>query len=130
MSSFDSQSVLDKEETVSSIDYRARYDLICRASIKDNDAETISKTLESSLNELTDYITLDLAALARRGCPDDFADITELTDEQYNEMKKLNPSLIKGWIGTKKAGEFFDYDEAETIANACRVWEKLNGRHV
>ena len=59
---------------------------------------------------------------------DDFADITELTDEQYNEMKKLNPSLIKGWIGTKKAGEFFDYDEAETIANACRVWEKLNDK--
>ena len=34
---------------------------------------------------------------------DDFADITELTEEQYNEMEKLNPSLIKGWIGTKKA---------------------------
>ena len=49
---------------------------------------------------------------------DDFADITELTEEQYNEMKKYNPSLIRNWIGTRKAREFFDYDDAKTIADA------------
>lgn len=60
----------------------------------------------------------------------DFADITELTEEQYEEMKKYNPELIRNWIGTKKAGEFFDYDEEKTIANVCRVWEKINGEKI
>lgn len=55
----------------------------------------------------------------------DFAGITELTEEQFNEMKKYNPTLVRNWIGTKKAGEFFDYKEARTIADSCRVWEKL-----
>lgn len=111
MSSFDSQSVLDKEETVSSIDYRARYDLICRASIKDNDAETISKTLESSLNELTDYITLDLAALARRGCPDDFADILSALNleldrfRQFCEFPDLAQRVIIGIGGRFSTGK-------------------------
>ncbi len=59
---------------------------------------------------------------------DDFANITELTEEQYNEMKKLNPILILNWIGTKKAREFFEYKEANTIADACRVWEKINDK--
>lgn len=55
----------------------------------------------------------------------DFAGITELTEEQYKEMKKYNPILILNWIGTKKAGEFLKYDERRTIADACRVWEKV-----
>jgi 3-hydroxyacyl-CoA dehydrogenase len=79
----------------------------------------IDEATSKAVQEKVDWATTIL---------DDFADITELTDEQYNEMKKLNPSLIKGWIGTKKAREFFDYGEANTIADACRVWEKLNDK--
>jgi len=79
----------------------------------------IDEATSKAVQEKVDWATTIL---------NDFADITELTDEQYNEMKKLNPSLIKGWIGTKKAGEFFDYKEAKTIADSCRVWEKLNDK--
>ena len=79
----------------------------------------IDEATSKAVQEKVDWATTIL---------NDFADITELTDEQYNEMKKLNPSLIKGWIGTKKAGEFFDYKEARIIADACRVWEKLNDK--
>lgn len=57
---------------------------------------------------------------------DNFAGVTELTEEQYNEMKKYNPTLIRNWLGMKKAGEFFDYKERRTIADACRVWEDIN----
>lgn len=79
----------------------------------------IDEATSKAVQEKVDWATTIL---------NDFADITELTDEQYNEMKKLNPSLIKGWIGTKKAREFFDYKEARIIADACRVWEKLNDK--
>lgn len=77
----------------------------------------IDEATSKAVQEKVDWATTIL---------DDFADITELTEEQYNEMKKLNPVLIRNWIGTKKAREFFDYDEAKTIADACRVWEKLD----
>ena len=79
----------------------------------------IDEATSKAVQEKVDWATTIL---------DDFAGITELTDEQYNEMKKLNPSLIKGWIGTKKAREFFDYKEANTIADACRVWINLNDK--
>lgn len=79
--------------------------------------QLIDEATSKAVQEKVDWATSIL---------NDFADITELTEEQYNEMKKLNPILIRNWIGTKKAHEFFEYNEAKTIANACRVWEKVN----
>lgn len=81
--------------------------------------QLIDEATSSAVQEKVDWATAIL---------NDFADITELTEEQFKEMKKLNPSLIRNWIGSKKAGEFFDYDEEKTIADACRVWEKLNDK--
>ncbi len=81
--------------------------------------QLIDEATSKAVQEKVDWATSIL---------NDFADITEITEEQYNEMKKLNPILIRNWIGTKKAHEFFEYDERKTIADACRVWEKVNDK--
>lgn len=81
--------------------------------------QLIDEATSKAVQEKVDWATSIL---------NDFADITEITEEQYNEMKKLNPILIRNWIDTRKAHEFFEYDERKTIANACRVWEKVNDK--
>lgn len=106
-----SQGIFDIQDTDSSIDYQARYEFMCRASAKDNEAQTISSSLDSSLNELTGYIAHDLAALARRGCPDDFADILlalELELErfrQFCEFPDLAQRVIVGIGGRFSTGK-------------------------
>lgn len=92
-------------------DYKARYEFICRASAKDNDQETLSVSLNEDLNELSDYIQKDLAALARRGCPDSFADILRTLElelvrfREFCEFPDLAQKVVIGIGGKFSAGK-------------------------
>ncbi|MBU5618068.1 dynamin family protein [Psychrobacter sp. TAE2020] len=93
------------------IDYKARYEFMCRASAKDNDAETISASLNQDLHEVANYIRVDLAQLARRGCPDSFADILRNMDmelirfRQFCEFSSLAQKVVVGVGGKFSAGK-------------------------
>lgn len=92
-------------------DYKARYEFICRASAKDNDQETLSVSLNEDLNQLSDYIQKDLAALARRGCPDSFADILRTLElelvrfREFCEFPDLAQKVVIGIGGKFSAGK-------------------------
>ncbi|MCG8147150.1 dynamin family protein [Moraxella sp. PS-22] len=93
------------------IDYQSRYEFICRAIAKDNDSQTISTTLNDSLNQLSKYLSKDLAELARRGSPDNFADIyAELQTEmvrfrEFCEFPDLAQKVVIGIGGKFSAGK-------------------------
>lgn len=106
-----SNGLFEVDTRDSKLDYQARYEFICRASAKDNDAKTISNDLDANLNELTTYITKDLAELARRGCPDSFADILRSLElelgrfRQFCEFPDLAQRVVIGIGGKFSAGK-------------------------
>jgi small GTP-binding protein len=93
------------------MDYQSRYNFICRAIAKDNEAQTISITLNNNLNQLSHYLSHDLAELARRGSPDNFTDIfTELQTEmvrfrEFCEFPDLAKKVVIGIGGKFNAGK-------------------------
>lgn len=93
------------------MDYQSRYNFICRAIAKDNEAQTISTTLNNNLNQLSHYLSNDLAELARRGSPDNFTDIfTELQTEmgrfrEFCEFPDLAQKVVIGIGGKFSAGK-------------------------
>ena len=93
------------------IDYQSRYNFICRTIAKDNEAQTISITLNNNLNQLSHYLSHDLAELARRGSPDNFTDIfTELQTEmvrfrEFCEFPDLAQKVVIGIGGKFSAGK-------------------------
>lgn len=93
------------------IDYKSRYDFMCRASAKDNDAETISAFLNQDLHELADYIQTELINIAKQGCPNSFSDILyrmniELIQlRQFCEFPGLAQKIVVGVGGKFSAGK-------------------------
>lgn len=56
---------------------------------------------------------------------DDFGGKTELTDEEFEELKSYDPGTIMKWIFSSKADEFFDRDEENVIYKVCKIWDKM-----
>ena len=57
---------------------------------------------------------------------DEFGGKTELTDEEFNQLKSYDPSTILKWIYSSKADEFFDRDEQKEIYGVCKIWDKMS----
>lgn len=93
------------------IDYKARYEFMCRVSAKDYDSNTLSHTLIQDIEQLEKYIQTDLTALARRGCPDSFADILQSFTLELSrfrvfcEFPDLAQKVIIGVGGKFSAGK-------------------------
>ena len=105
------QAMNDQDFDHQSFDYKARYEFICRVSAKDNEQETLAAALNDDLNQLNSYIHKDLATLARRGCPDSFADILHTLElelvrfRQFCEFPDLAQKVIIGIGGKFSAGK-------------------------
>ena len=56
---------------------------------------------------------------------DEFGGKTELTDEEFEQLKSYDPSTIVKWIYSSKAEEFFDRADQKTIYVTCRTWNEL-----
>ena len=93
------------------IDYKARYEFMCRVSAKDHDSNTLSHRLIQDIEQLEQYIQIDLTALARHGCPDSFADILQSFTLELSrfrvfcEFPDLAQKLIIGVGGKFSAGK-------------------------
>lgn len=93
------------------IDYRARYDFICRASAKDNAEETITDELYHKLNQLTHKIDYELTELAEKGCPNNFMTIQQTLKIEVNRLREfcefpyLATKIIIGIGGKFSAGK-------------------------
>lgn len=59
---------------------------------------------------------------------DEFGGKTELTDEEFEQLKSYDPRTIVKWIYSSKAEEFFDRADQKTIYVTCKTWEKLNDK--
>lgn len=57
---------------------------------------------------------------------DEFGGKKELSEEEYNQLKSYDPSTIMNWIYSKKAAEFFDRTDKNTIYNVCEIWNKMH----
>ena len=56
---------------------------------------------------------------------DEFGGKTELTDEEFEQLKSYSPNIILKWIYSSKAEEFFDRADQKTIYVTCRTWNEL-----
>lgn len=92
-------------------DYKARYDFICRASAKDNAAQTITDELYHKLNQLNHKIDYELTELAEKGCPDNFITIHQALKIEINRLREfcefpdLATKVIIGIGGKFSAGK-------------------------
>lgn len=57
---------------------------------------------------------------------DEFGGKTELSEEEYNQLKSYDPVTIMNWIFSKKADEFFDRTEENEIYKVCKIWDKMH----
>lgn len=57
---------------------------------------------------------------------DEFGGKTELSEEDYKQLKSYDPGTIMKWIFSKKADEFFDRTEENEIYKVCKIWDKMH----
>lgn len=92
-------------------DIKDRYDLLCRASNAQQDVNPRFLKVESQLAELDKLIAQDLVALARRGSPDNFADILQSLQMEmerfrgFCEFPALEAKVVVGIGGSFSAGK-------------------------
>lgn len=88
-----------------------RYQLLCRASLPSPTQHTLLHAIETSLNELSNIIHLQLPELARQGSPDNIADLlAEMTKEyqrlsDFCEFPALGNKVIVGIGGAFSTGK-------------------------
>lgn len=89
----------------------ARYQLLCRASQPTPDQHRLPHAVETGLNELKELIHQQLPELARRGSPDNIADLLEEMDDEYQrlsafcEFPDLGSKVVVGIGGAFSTGK-------------------------
>ncbi len=78
----------------------ARYPLLCRSTQVDAGSHPLAQQNEASLQALDKLLTHDLQALARRGSPDDFADLYFSLQQELERFREFcaYPALAQKFV--------------------------------